>query len=137
MSVSDFEIDLTLFIRGNKQHQEIDLSFPAIKTDQIELLSSSTGSLNLEKLEQDVLAEFSITITTRIECERCLDRVEKDSTLVFKRIYTDNPDEEDPDEKNFPENLKINMLEEIIEEYVTQSDFKQLCKESCEGLEKK
>lgn len=128
------ELDIRLFLRSHEEEKEFTFSCESDTYESLSFSKPIEGAALLEKTGKELYAQFDITVHPKYPCDRCLKEVSKEMNITFKRLYTDTPDTDDIDEKSFPKQDIIPLIEEIYEEIMTQMNFQKLCKDDCKGL---
>ncbi|MDD3481054.1 MAG: DUF177 domain-containing protein [Patescibacteria group bacterium] len=118
---------------GNKESYDLKLEAKDFETD--DYIDEVTGTVDLSRVDDGILAEFKLDLSVNLNCDRCLTRFTFKPKLKFSRIYSLTPimtDDNDylPVEKDF----QINVTEPIREETVLAIPVKKVCKADCKGL---
>jgi len=121
---------------------ETDIKIKSAKFDQeVELYVPLIGKVKIVRLEDGLLANFSINATLKLLCFRCASDFIKKVRLDFnqKYIFTDTKEKAIID-KALEEDFfigfdeKFDLWPAIRQEILLSLPMKILCKESCKGL---
>lgn len=120
---------------------ETDIKIKSGKFDQeIELYAPLMGKVKILRLEDGLLANFSINATLKFLCFRCASDFMKKVSLNFnqKYVFTDTKEKAiiDKASEEVPIGLagKIDLWPVIRQEILLFLPMKILCKKSCKGI---
>lgn len=120
---------------------ETDIKIKSAKFDQeVELCASLIGKVKIVRLEDGLLANFSINATLKLLCFRCASDFIKKARLDFNQqyIFTDTKEKAIIDEalEEVPIGLaeKLDPWPVICQEILLFLPMKILCKKTCKGI---
>ena len=122
------EIETDIKIKPTELDQEVELSAPLV------------GKVKIVRLEDGILANFSINAFLKILCFRCASDFIKKVKLEFnqKYIFTDTKEkaiiDKAPEEVSIGLTKKLDPWPVIRQEILLFLPMKILCKKTCKGL---
>lgn len=125
-------LNLTRAPFGQKESFNIELFNEQI--DEEILAERTKGTLELTKLEDEIVAHFKGEVRARLTCDRCLLGYETEIPLVFKQEYLLNPAGADFEKLAVTGKGEIDITEPIRQETITRVPVKKLCREDCAGI---
>lgn len=116
---------------GQSEAFEVELFNEQI--DEGVLAERIKGRIVLTKLEDEVLADFSVKAKVRTVCDRCLSEYQTEIPLGFKQEYLVYGEADD--EKLFIEKgQSVDITEPLRQEIITHLPVKKICRNDCKGI---
>lgn len=124
--------NLVLADVGAKEHLTVELFNE--KEDEEVLAKRVKGTLNLTKLEEEILAQFSGEVRAKVICDRCLSEFETEVPLKFSQEYLIDKSPDEDIKLSVSRDFMIDVSEPIRQELLAALPVKKLCNEKCKGL---
>ncbi len=117
---------------GAKESLNLEL-FNEKEDDEV-LAERIKGTLNLTKLEEEILAQFSGSVKTKVICDRCLSEYGTEVPLNFSQEYLIDQTPDEDIKLLVTNDYKIDIGEPIRQEILSALPIKKLCKNECKGI---
>jgi uncharacterized protein len=94
----------------------------------------------MDKSSSQIIINCNLGITAKLECDRCTAEIEDEFEVSFKSIYfiSHNKSDNEIDESGIhylsPDDDKIDLSDDVIENALLTIPMKVLCSENCKGL---
>lgn len=117
---------------GSKEAHEVNITEKG--DDDLEGPVFYSGSLELLKIDEGILAKFNVQPKIILICDRCQEEFTYNPMLVFVRDYILGSVDPESDSLGISKNFTIDILDPIKEESQLSIPLKKLCKEVCAGI---
>jgi len=114
------------------------------KVEELGIRDSFVGNVlincEMDKSSTQIVVSCNLSVTAKQQCNRCLYEFETEFNTKFKNIYFithSNSDEQENESGIYylsPDDDKIDLTNDIIENAMLTIPMKVLCKEDCKGL---
>lgn len=105
------------------------------KIDEEAILDNVRGTLKLTKLDDQIMASFEMLAKLTLTCDRCLSCYQIEMPIKFKQGYLLERPEGETEDLYVDRQFKIDILEPIRQEILTNLPVKKICSEKCEGID--
>lgn len=103
-----------------------------------EFVGNVTADVKMDKSVHQIVLNIELTVTAKLECDRCTKEFTKDFTRDFSLVYLfeHNEKKEDDTEVHFldPDEDKINIAPDVKDYAYLTLPMKKLCDDECKGL---
>jgi uncharacterized protein len=117
---------------GQKESFNVELFNEEI--DEEILAERTKGTVELTRMDEEIMAHFKGAVKVKITCDRCLADFTAEIPLNFRQEYLLDPSQADFEKLAVEKGGKIDVTEPIRQEIITHLPVKKLCQEDCQGL---
>ena len=115
----------------------------SLNSDDITLVAPVTGHVRLQRTNQGIIADGTLTTTVQLQCVRCLDTFTLPLEVPFSEVYlptidvvTGQPLPNANEDDVFPidEHHHLDLSEPFRQQIILAVPMQPLCSETCAGL---
>jgi len=123
-----------LLSEGPGNSRTIPITIPErVQVDDDLFIESLNGDMTLSRTKEGILAQATLQVATKRECDRCLDEFVHKFDVPVEELFAFPPD---PDNSVFSIDSTgdIDLALLLREEILIEEDYRVFCREDCKGL---